>query len=63
MGHCAEMCGTYHSMMELRSARDPNDFKAYQQRRRKTSLRAINQPLAVTTRLILAAVTWPQPVG
>ena len=34
VGHCAEMCGTYHSMMnfEVRVV-SPNDFKAYLQQR------------------------------
>jgi cytochrome c oxidase subunit II len=56
VGHCAELCGTYHSMMnfEVRVVQ-PNDFKAYLQQRidRKTNaqaLQAINQsPAAVTT--------------
>ena len=56
VGHCAEFCGTYHSMMnfEVRVVA-PNDFKAYLQQRRdgKTNaaaLQAIGQPpLAVTT--------------
>jgi cytochrome c oxidase subunit II len=56
VGHCAEMCGTYHSMMnfEVRVV-EPNDFKFYLQQRRdkKTNaeaLVAINQPpTAVTT--------------
>lgn len=56
VGRCAEMCGTYHSMMnfEVRVV-EPNDFKAYldQRRARKTNaqaLQAINQsPTAVTT--------------
>ncbi len=56
VGRCAEMCGTYHSMMnfEVRVVQ-PNDFKAYLQQRiaRKTNaqaLQAIAQaPLAVTT--------------
>jgi cytochrome c oxidase subunit 2 len=56
VGHCAELCGTYHSMMnfEVRVVQ-PSDFKAYLQQRidRKTNaeaLLAINQaPLAVTT--------------
>jgi cytochrome c oxidase subunit 2 len=56
VGRCAEMCGTYHSMMnfEVRVV-DPNDFTAYLQQRMagKTNaeaLQAINQPpLAVTT--------------
>jgi cytochrome c oxidase subunit 2 len=56
VGRCAEMCGTYHSMMnfEVRVV-EPNDFKAYLQQRMagKTNaeaLQAINQPpTAVTT--------------
>jgi cytochrome c oxidase subunit 2 len=56
VGHCAEFCGTYHSMMnfEVRVV-EPNDFKAYLQQRMagKTNaeaLQAINQsPTAVTT--------------
>jgi cytochrome c oxidase subunit 2 len=56
VGHCAEMCGTYHSMMnfEVRIV-EPNDFKAYLQQRiegktNAEALQAINQPpLAVTT--------------
>lgn len=56
VGHCAEMCGTYHSMMnfEVRVVQ-PNDFKAYLQQRidgktNAEALRAIAQPpLAVTT--------------
>src|SRR5581483_5640736 len=34
VGHCAEFCGTYHSMMnfEVRVVQ-PNDFKAYLQQR------------------------------
>jgi cytochrome c oxidase subunit 2 len=56
VGRCAEMCGTYHSMMnfELRVV-EPNDFKAYLQQRiagksNAEALTAINQePLAVTT--------------
>jgi cytochrome c oxidase subunit II len=56
VGHCAEFCGTYHSMMnfEVRAVA-PNDFKAYLQQRQagKTNaeaLQAIAQPpLAVTT--------------
>jgi cytochrome c oxidase subunit II len=56
VGHCAEMCGTYHSMMnfEVRVV-EPNDFKFYLQQRRdkKTNaeaLLAINQsPVATTT--------------
>jgi cytochrome c oxidase subunit 2 len=56
VGRCAEMCGTYHSMMnfEVRVV-EPNDFKAYLDKRRdgKTNaqaLEAIHQsPVAVTT--------------
>jgi len=56
VGRCAELCGTYHSMMnfELRVV-SPNDFKAYLQQRiagktNAEALQAINQPpLAVTT--------------
>jgi cytochrome c oxidase subunit II len=56
VGRCAEMCGTYHSMMnfEVRVVQ-PNDFKAYLQQRiaGKTNagaLQAIAQsPVAVTT--------------
>lgn len=56
VGRCAEMCGTYHAMMnfELRVV-EPNDFKAYLQQRmdgatNAEALRAINQPpTAVTT--------------
>lgn len=56
VGHCAEMCGTYHAMMnfEVRVVA-PNDFKAYLQQRidgktNAEALQAINQPpLAVTT--------------
>jgi cytochrome c oxidase subunit II len=56
VGHCAEMCGTYHSMMnfEVRVVQ-PNDFKAYLQQRiagktNAQALQAINQnPVAVTT--------------
>ncbi len=57
VGRCAEMCGTYHSMMnfEVRVV-SPNDFKAYLQQRssgktNSEALTAINQPpLATTTR-------------
>ena len=57
VGRCAEMCGTYHSMMnfEVRVVA-PNDFKAYLQQRiagrtNAEALTAINQsPTAVTTR-------------
>ena len=56
VGHCAEFCGTYHSMMnfEVRVV-PPNDFKAYLQQRiagktNAEALQAINlPPLAVTT--------------
>ena len=56
VGRCAEMCGTYHSMMnfEVRVV-EPNDFKAYLQQRMagKTNaeaLQAISQPpTAITT--------------
>lgn len=56
VGRCAEMCGTYHSMMnfEVRVV-EPNDFKAYLQQRiagktNAQALSAIHQsPLATTT--------------
>ncbi|WP_207568304.1 aa3-type cytochrome oxidase subunit II [Mycolicibacter senuensis] len=56
VGHCAEMCGTYHAMMnfEVRVV-SPNDFKAYLGQRiagksNAEALEAINQePLATTT--------------
>ncbi|MGH3594750.1 MAG: aa3-type cytochrome oxidase subunit II [Mycobacterium sp.] len=56
VGRCAEMCGTYHSMMnfEVRVVA-PNDFKAYLDQRRAgrtnaQALQAIDQsPVAVTT--------------
>jgi cytochrome c oxidase subunit 2 len=56
VGRCAEMCGTYHSMMnfEVRVVA-PNDFKAYLQQRiagkdNAQALQAIDQsPVAVTT--------------
>jgi cytochrome c oxidase subunit 2 len=56
VGRCAELCGTYHSMMnfEVRVV-EPNDFKAYLQQRiagktNAAALQAINQsPMAVTT--------------
>jgi len=56
VGRCAEMCGTYHSMMnfEVRVVQ-PNDFKAYLQQRiagktNAQALQAIAQPpLSVTT--------------
>lgn len=56
VGHCAEMCGTYHSMMQFEvRVVSPNDFKAYLHQRMdgKTNaqaLQAINQsPVAVST--------------
>jgi cytochrome c oxidase subunit 2 len=57
VGRCAELCGTYHAMMnfEVRVV-PPNDFKAYLNQRQagKTNaqaLMAINQPpTAVTTK-------------
>jgi cytochrome c oxidase subunit 2 len=56
VGHCAEMCGTYHAMMnfEVRVV-SPNDFKAYMDQRiagktNAEALEAIKQePLATTT--------------
>lgn len=56
VGRCAEMCGTYHSMMnfEVRVV-EPNDFKAYLDKRQEgktnaQALEAIDQPpVAVTT--------------
>ncbi|MCV7397464.1 aa3-type cytochrome oxidase subunit II [Mycobacterium paraseoulense] len=56
VGHCAEFCGTYHSMMnfEVRVV-PPNDFKAYLQQRidGKTNAQALQSigqaPLAVST--------------
>jgi cytochrome c oxidase subunit 2 len=56
VGRCAELCGTYHAMMqfELRVV-EPNDFKAYLQQRiagktNAEALKAIDQaPTAVTT--------------
>ncbi|MCV7195827.1 aa3-type cytochrome oxidase subunit II [Mycobacterium angelicum] len=72
VGHCAEMCGTYHSMMnfEVRVVA-PNDFKAYLQQRidgktNAEALQAINQaPLAVTTHPFDArrGELAPSPVG
>ncbi|MGH3563694.1 MAG: cytochrome c oxidase subunit II, partial [Mycobacterium sp.] len=55
-GHCAEMCGTYHSMMnfEVRAV-SANDFKFYLDQRiagksNAEALEAINQsPVAITT--------------
>lgn len=57
VGRCAEMCGTYHSMMnfEVRVV-EPNDFKAYMQQRiagkdNAEALQAINlPPTSVTTK-------------
>ena len=56
VGHCAEMCGTYHSMMNFEVRVVPaNDFKAYLQQRidGKTNAEALQgiaqAPLAVTT--------------
>ena len=56
VGRCAELCGTYHSMMnfEVRVV-EPNDFKAYLQQRiaGKTNVEALvaidQPPTAVTT--------------
>ncbi|MGV0791061.1 aa3-type cytochrome oxidase subunit II [Mycolicibacterium sp. XJ1819] len=56
VGRCAELCGTYHAMMnfEVRVV-EPNDFKAYMDQRiagqtNAEALKAIDQPpLAVTT--------------
>jgi cytochrome c oxidase subunit II len=56
VGRCAELCGTYHSMMnfEVRVV-SPNDFKAYLQQRiggktNAEALQAINQPpMAIKT--------------
>lgn len=55
VGRCAEMCGTYHSMMnfEVRVVA-PNDFKAYLQQRiagktNAQALQAINQPPVAQT--------------
>jgi cytochrome c oxidase subunit II len=56
VGRCAEMCGTYHSMMnfEVRVV-EPNDFKAYMQERMagKTNAEALQDihqsPVALTT--------------
>jgi cytochrome c oxidase subunit 2 len=56
VGRCAEMCGTYHSMMnfEVRVV-EPNDFKFYLDKRREgktnaEALEAIHQsPVATTT--------------
>jgi cytochrome c oxidase subunit 2 len=56
VGRCAEMCGTYHSMMnfEVRVV-EPNDFEAYLEQRidgktNAEALMAINQsPTAITT--------------
>ncbi|MDY6870425.1 MAG: cytochrome c oxidase subunit II [Actinomycetota bacterium] len=57
VGRCAELCGTYHAMMnfEVRVV-PPNDFKAYLNQRmagrtNAEALKAINQPpTAVTTK-------------
>ena len=57
VGRCAEMCGTYHSMMnfEIRAV-SPEDFKTYLQARiagntNAEALRVINQsPVSTTTR-------------
>jgi len=57
VGHCAEMCGTYHSMMnfELRAV-TPNEFKLYMDKRRDglTNAQALSEigqePLAQSTR-------------
>ena len=57
VGRCAEMCGTYHAMMnfELRVV-SPEDFKTYLQARiagktNAQALQAINQsPVAISTR-------------
>jgi cytochrome c oxidase subunit II len=56
VGHCAEFCGTYHSMMNFEVRVVPaNAFKAYLQQRiggktNAEALQAINQsPTAVTT--------------
>jgi cytochrome c oxidase subunit II len=73
VGHCAEFCGTYHSMMnfEVRVVA-PNDFKAYLQQRiagktNAEALQAIAQsPLAVTTHPFdtrRGEATQGQPVG
>ncbi len=56
VGHCAEMCGTYHAMMnfEVRVV-SPNNFKAYLEQREAgksnaEALAAIGEaPLAVKT--------------
>ena len=51
VGRCAEMCGTYHSMMnfEVRVV-EPNDFKAYLQQRiaGKTQRRGVAGDQSVT---------------
>jgi cytochrome c oxidase subunit 2 len=57
VGRCAEMCGTYHAMMnfEVRVV-SPEDFKTYLQARidgmdNAEALKAINQaPLATSTK-------------
>ena len=55
VGHCAELCGTYHAMMnfEVRVV-EPNDFVAFLQQRiagktNAEALQAINQPPLATT--------------
>ncbi|BDB42040.1 MULTISPECIES: aa3-type cytochrome oxidase subunit II [Mycobacterium] len=55
VGHCAEMCGTYHSMMnfEVRVV-EPNEFVAFLQQRmagksNAEALQAIHQPPLATT--------------
>jgi cytochrome c oxidase subunit 2 len=57
VGRCAEMCGTYHAMMNFEVRAVPaNDFKTYLQARaagksNAEALQAINQPpLAITTK-------------
>ncbi|MGI9124875.1 MAG: cytochrome c oxidase subunit II, partial [Mycobacterium sp.] len=57
VGRCAEMCGTYHSMMNFEIRVVPaNDFKTYLQARiagknNAEALQAINQaPLATSTK-------------
>ena len=57
VGHCAEMCGTYHAMMnfEVRAV-SPAEFKLYLDQRKagKTNAQALEaigqEPLATTTR-------------
>ena len=57
VGRCAEMCGTYHSMMNFEIRAVPaDDFKTYLQARiagksNSEALKAINQsPVATSTR-------------